>query len=223
VDFTRLRMADYVIAGGTVLYLILALFPWWDYSDEIFDISVSGFQGSGAVTSAFVLFLLATAWALLPAFYALDMGFPRAWITVGLAAFGFLLTLIAWIDTFDAGFSVWALLGLLTAAAILLFALLSLLPQLRNRPALPGALAGAAQWANQPAPDPTSGGQHAAPPYGPPPGGSYGQTPPPPPPAQTPSPPSSPPPPPSQPSTPPPGAQGGPSAPGTPGERPPAT
>ena len=172
VDFKRLRMADYVVAGGTLLFFILALLPWRDYGDEFFGpITLSGFS-SGAVSSAFVLFLLATAWALMPAFYDLNVGFPRAWITVGLAALGFLLTLVAWIGSFDAGFSLWALLGLLTAAAILLFALFSLLPQLRNGPAVPGALAGAAQWANQPAPDPTAGQQdrptHGTPPPPPP-------------------------------------------------------
>jgi hypothetical protein len=172
VDFKRLRMADYVVAGGTLLFFILALLPWRDYGDEFFGpITLSGFS-SGAVSSAFVLFLLATAWALMPAFYDLNVGFPRAWITVGLAALGFLLTLVAWIGSFDAGFSLWALLGLLTAAAILLFALFTLLPQLRNGPAVPGALAGAAQWANQPAPDPTAGQQdrptHGIPPPPPP-------------------------------------------------------
>jgi hypothetical protein len=173
VDLKRLRTADYVIAGGAVLYLVFALFPWWDYGDDFFFARLSGFD-SGQVSSAFVLFLLAAAWAVLPAFYDLRLGFPRAWVTVGLAALGFLLTLIAWIDTFDAGFSIWALLGLLTAAAILLFAVLTLLPQLRNRPTLPGPLAGAAQWANQPAPQPTGGGQQGAP-QGPP---TYGQAPP---------------------------------------------
>ena len=58
--------------------------------------------------TAFFLFLLATVWALLPAFTDLKLGFPRSWITVGLAALGFLLTLFAWIDTFDVDFSVWA-------------------------------------------------------------------------------------------------------------------
>ena len=42
---------------------------------------------------------------------------------------------------------------MLTATVILVFAVLSLLPELRNRPALPGGLASAAQWANQPAPE----------------------------------------------------------------------
>jgi hypothetical protein len=145
-------MADYVIAGGTLLYLILSFFPWFSFGDDFFGFSFSGFE-SGNVKYAFVLFLLATAWALLPAFYDLRLGFPRSWITVALAALGFLLTLFAWFDTFDVDFSIWALLGMLTATAILLFAVLSLLPELRNRPALPGGLAGAAQWANQPAPN----------------------------------------------------------------------
>ena len=81
-------------------------------------------------------------WALLPAFTDLKLGFPRSWVTVGLAALGFVLTLFAWIDTFDVDFSIWALLGMLTATAILVFAVLALLPELRNRPALPGGLAG---------------------------------------------------------------------------------
>ena len=168
VDLGKLRMADWVVAGGTVLYLVLALFPWWDYGDEFFGlVTLSGFEGSGSVSSAFVLFLLASAWAVLPAFTDLRVGFPRAWVTVALAALGFLLTLVAWTQTFAAGFSLWALLGLLTAAAILVVALLTLLPQLRNRPALPGALAGAAQWANQPAPDPSGGSRPTAPPVAP--------------------------------------------------------
>jgi hypothetical protein len=149
MDLKKLRIADYVVAGGTVLYLILAMLPWWDF--EFF--TVSGFEGSGSVSSAFVLFLLATAWAVLPAFTDLKVGFPRAWITVGLAGLGFLLTLVAWIDTLSFDFSVFALLGLLTAAAILLFAVFTLLPELRTKPGLPGGLANAAQWANQPAPE----------------------------------------------------------------------
>jgi hypothetical protein len=183
VDLKKLRMADWVVAGGTLLFLFLALFPWWDYGDGLFAYATfSGFS-SGQVSSAFVLFLLASAWAVLPAFTDLRLGFPRAWVTVGLAALGFLLTLVAWIQTFEAGFSFWALLGLVTAAAILLFALFTLLPELRNRPTVPGALAGAAQWANRPAPDPTAGQQHAAPPTSapPPPPPAASSAPPPPP------------------------------------------
>jgi hypothetical protein len=206
-------MASYVIAGGTVLFLILSFFPWFQF----FGVGISGWQ-SGNVKTAFFLFLLATAWALLPAFVDRPVGFPRSWVTVGLAALGFLLTLFAWFDTFDFDFSIWALLGVLTAAAILLFAVLVLLPELRNRPALPGGLAGAAQWANRPAPEfgqqpgttghhpghqpdqqtgsavppaqyapppvPPAAGTHAAPPFTPPP-----SSPPPPPPFSPPPPP----------------------------------
>ena len=148
----RLKMADYVIAGGTIVYLVLALFPWWDYGNFYgFSVSTRGFS-SGLVTFAFILFLLATVWAALPAFMDLKLGFPRGWVTVGLGALGFLLTLFAWIDTLSVGFSIWALLGLIVSLAIAVFAFLSLLPELRNKPGLPGRLAGAAQWANQQGP-----------------------------------------------------------------------
>jgi hypothetical protein len=168
-DLKRLKLADYVIAGGTLLFFILAFFPWFTFGDEFFGFSLSGFD-SGNVTSAFVLFLLATAWAVLPAFVDLKLGFPRSWVTVGIAALAWLLTLFAWIESFDGDFSIWALLGFLTATAILLFAVLSLLPELRNRPALPGGLANAAQWANQPAPE--FGQQQGQQGYG---QGGYGQ------------------------------------------------
>jgi hypothetical protein len=147
-DATKLTMASYVIAGGTLLFLILTFFSWFQF----FGIGFSGWR-SDYVKTAFFLFLLASVWALLPAFTDARVGFPRGWVTVGLAALGFLLTLFAWFDTFDYDFSVWALLGVLAAAAILVFAVLTLLPELKNRPALPGRLAGAAQWANQPAPE----------------------------------------------------------------------
>jgi len=149
-DAERLTIADYAIAGLTLLFLVLSFFTWYDFGDAFFgvDITVSGWT-DGQIKFAFFLFLLATAWALLPAVTHLEVGFPRSLVTVGLAALGFLLTLFAWFDTFDLEFSIFALLGMLTAAAILAFAVLSLLPELRNQPALPGALAGAAQWANR--------------------------------------------------------------------------
>jgi hypothetical protein len=177
-------MADYVIAGGTLLYLVLGFLPWFRLEEDFFSFSLSGFD-SGNVMTAFVLLLLATAWALLPAFVDLRLDFPRSWITVALAGLAWLLTLFAWIDSFDGDFSIWALLGFLTATAILLFAVLRLLPELRNRPALAGGLAGAAQWANQPAPDfgPQHGGAvpHQGQTQAPQPAGY--DTPPPPPPA----------------------------------------
>jgi hypothetical protein len=189
-DAKRLTMASYAIAGLTVLYLIFSFFTWYDLGAEDFlgvDFNVSGWTGSGQVKMAFFLFLLASVWALLPAVTDVKLGFPRSWVTVGLAALGFVLTLIAWIDTFKWNFSIWALLGMLTATAILLFSLLALLPELRNRPALPGGLANAAQWANRPPEfgqqpgQPTGQGAYGqpAPPYGQPP---LQGTPPPPPP-----------------------------------------
>ena len=173
-DAKRLTMASYVIAGLTVLYLILSFFTWYDLGNEQFlgvDFNVSGWTGSGQVKTAFFLFLLATVWEALPAFTDLKLGFPRSWVTVGLAALGFVLTLVAWIDTFKWNFSIFALLGMLTATAILVFSVLALLPQLRTGPALPGGLASAAQWANQPGRD---FGQQPGQPTGP---GSYGQPP----------------------------------------------
>ncbi|MGZ4539448.1 MAG: hypothetical protein ACXVXS_10050, partial [Blastococcus sp.] len=102
----------------------------------------------------------------------------------------------AWIDTFNAGFSIWALLGTVVALAIALFAVLTLLPELSNRPALPGGVANAAQWANQQAPEfgrqqgQAGPGQPGAPPAGPPPSAPPGYAPPqyapPPPPAAAP-------------------------------------
>jgi hypothetical protein len=187
LDLEKLTMADYVVAAGAILYLIFALLPWFNFSywyfgvkDATFlDVSLSGFK-SGLVTSSFVLFLLAALWALLPAVYTVKLGFPRGFVTAGLAALGLVLTLIAWIQSLGGGFYIFALLGLVVAVGSALFALLSLLPELRNGPALPGALAGAAQWANQKAPDMhTAFGRRPAPdqpgpagppqPYGPPP------------------------------------------------------
>jgi hypothetical protein len=195
MDLKKLRMADYVIAAGTVVYLILAVLPWVSLGSVFgFNIpggDISGFTFSGMVSFAFVLFLLATAWALLPAFYSLDVAFPRSYVTVGLAGVGLLLTLFAWIRSLSYEFKIVPLLALLTALAIALFAVFTLLPELRNRPALPGRLANAAQWANQKGPEfgqqpgqgtpPAPGGpppvvppqQYAPPPAPPaPPGGS---------------------------------------------------
>jgi hypothetical protein len=157
MDLKKLRMADYVIAGGTVLYLILGVLPWVSIGSIIgFDIpggDISGFTFSGLVSYSFVLFLLATAWAILPAFYPLEVGFPRSYLTVGLAGLGLLLTLFAWIKSLGYEFKIVPLLALLTAVVIALFAVFTLLPELRNRPSLPGGLAKAGQWANQRGPE----------------------------------------------------------------------
>jgi hypothetical protein len=152
-DLKRLKLADYVVAGGALLFLVFAIIPW--YSEDFgfgASISVNGFD-LGTITTAFILFLLAGAWALLPAVTEFPLPFPRSLVTVGLAALGLLLTLIGWIDSFDLpDFSFFALLTFLTAVAITAFAVLRLLPELKNRPGLPGGIANAAQWANQQAP-----------------------------------------------------------------------
>jgi hypothetical protein len=142
-DTKQLKTADYAIPGLTLLFLVLSFFTWYDFGDDFFgiDVSISGWT-DGQVKFAFFLFLLASVWVLLPAVTHIELGFPRSLVTVGLAALGFLLTLFAWFDTFDFDFSIFALLGTLTAAAILGFAVLSLLPELRNRPGQPGAVGG---------------------------------------------------------------------------------
>jgi hypothetical protein len=190
-DVKKLRMADYIVVGGMIVFLVMAILPWVDVAHYLgidvpgVDTTVSGFTFSGLVTFSFVLFFLAAAWAVLPAFTDVKVGFPRAWITVGLAALGFVLTLIAWIRSLTYGFEIWPLIGLLAAAAVTLFAFLGLIPEMQNRPALAGRIAGAAQWANQQAPDLPrqfggAGGQPNAPP--PPPYGQPAQPPAPPPP-----------------------------------------
>lgn len=170
MDLKKLRIPDYVIAGGTLLYLVSGILPWVDFGDY-FGVNVpgdgiSGFTFSSLVTFGFVLFLLATAWTVLPAFADVQVGFPRGWITVGLAGLGLLLTLIAWTRALSFNFQIWPLLALVVAAAITACAFLSLLPELRHRPARQGDRADAAQWAGRPAPD---FGQHAQSPAPPPP------------------------------------------------------
>src|SRR6476469_8202820 len=154
MDLKKLRMADYVIGAGTVLYLIFGVLTWVSLGSifglNIPDADISGFSFDGNVGFAFVLFLLATAWTVLPAFYALEVGFPRSYVTVGLAVLGLLLTLFAWIHSLRFEFKIVPLLALLTAIAIAVFAVLTLLPELRNGPGLPGGLAKAGQWANRP-------------------------------------------------------------------------
>lgn len=156
---SALSIAELAVAAGAVLYLIIGLLPWFDFgyfylgvdTGAILDRSVSGF-GSGLVITAFALFLLAALWALLPAVYPLRLGFPRAVVTVVLAALGLVLTLAAWFESLGGGFYVGALLGLLVAAGITAFAVLSLIPERRGGPAGSGRLAGAAAWANRPGP-----------------------------------------------------------------------
>jgi hypothetical protein len=136
VDLGRLRRADHAVAAGTLLYLVFLLLPW--FSVEGFDlgsgyrlpgVSVNGFD-AGTLTVAFVLLVLASAWALLPAFADVRVPFPRAFLTAGLAALAFVLTLIEWLSTFDIGFTLMGLLTFLSSVAVLAFAVLRLLSEL---------------------------------------------------------------------------------------------
>ncbi len=154
-DLKRLKIADYLIPVGTALYFAWALLPWETFGDDFFGFSRSGL-GFGNVAAAFVLLVLATAWAFLPAFVDLKLGFPRSWVTVGLAALAWLLTLFAWLQSLDSGFTVWPLLGFLTSTAVVVVAGLSLILEIR-RPAPGGGPADAAQPANPSAPDPGQG------------------------------------------------------------------
>jgi hypothetical protein len=104
------------------------------------------------VVVAFVLLVLATAWALLPAFVDVPVPSPRALVTVGLAAPALLLTLIEWLSEVDNGFTLMGLLTLASSVAVLALAVLRLLSELRDRVPLPGGLAGAAQRAGRPVP-----------------------------------------------------------------------
>jgi hypothetical protein len=132
-----LTMADYVIAGGALLHLLLAILPWADVGDyfgvDIPGDSISGFRFSDLVTVSVLLFLLAAGWALLPVVTQVDPGFSRGWITTGLAAPGLLFTMVAWIRSLAYGFQIWPLLAVAVAAAITAFAVRPLLPEL-DRP-----------------------------------------------------------------------------------------
>jgi hypothetical protein len=188
VDLSRLRLADYAVAAGTLLYVVFMALPWFSIDGfdlgsgfEVPGVSVNGFD-SGTLTFAFVLLLVASAWALLPAVADVSVPFPRSFVTAGLTALAFLLTLIEWLSTFDAGFTFFGLMTFLASAAVLAFAGLRVLPELRGTTTVPSGLAGAAQWANGPAPQfgSTAGHQPAGPPPGqpqpPPPGQpAYGQ------------------------------------------------
>ncbi len=152
-DAKRLKLADYVVAGGTLLWFVLSFLPWVDLDEVFGDYNFNAWDISGPLTTFALLFLLAAAvWALLPAVTEVRLPFPRSFVTVGLTALAALFTLIVWIKAFDLEFSLIGLLALLVALAVTAFAVFGLLPELKNRPGLPGGLANAAQWANQQAP-----------------------------------------------------------------------
>jgi hypothetical protein len=193
----RPRMADWALPAGAALYLLFALLPWMTSDEggtvsvNGFDSSVSseffGFPfdvsvgySSALVVCAWVLLLLAALWAFLPSLgkgHVVQVSFAREGVTVLLTGLAFLLTFITWVQTLSIGdvadgldggsFSVMAFLTLLTSLAVLVVAVLSLLPALRHRAKVPGAVAGAAQWVNQPGPAFGAPGQAGSPPPGP--------------------------------------------------------
>ncbi|MGY2085834.1 hypothetical protein [Blastococcus sp. SYSU DS0539] len=161
-DPKRLIWSDYAVAGGTLLFLLVAFLPWWRFGDATFGVSFRGFD-DGMVRSAFVLFLLATAWTVLPAFVRMTVTFPRSGLTVALAALGLVLTLFAWLDTLRYAFSFWALLGLLVAVAITVLASLALRREMRDRPARPSGPPPGGYWPPQGRPYPYGAPQPYAP------------------------------------------------------------
>ncbi|WP_222269180.1 hypothetical protein [Modestobacter marinus] len=142
-DRSRLTWIDVAVAVGAVLYVVCLSVPWFRYDG--YDLgfgyrsasySVNGFV-SGLLTVAAVLVVAAGVWALLPALADVRVPFPRATLTVGLAALTFLLTVVEWLTTFDVGFTLAGLLAVLTSATVVSLAVLRVLPDLRVGPALP--------------------------------------------------------------------------------------
>jgi hypothetical protein len=134
-----LGRADLGLVAGTLIYLLFMILPW--YRVDPYDLgsgysfpgsSANGFD-SGLVVAAFVLLMLATGWALLPAFVEVPVPFPRALITVVLAVVVLLLTLVEWLSDVDDGFTLMGLLTLLSSVAVLALAVLRLLAELRER------------------------------------------------------------------------------------------
>lgn len=142
-DRSRLHRTDLLVAVSTLLFLLFAVLPWFTFDFGFgFSESINGFD-LGLVTTAAALLVVATVWSLLPAFVGMRLPFPRGAVTVGLTALAFLLTVVEWLTTFEGGFSLFALLTVLAAAAALAFAVLALLRELNARPAPAGG------WASQ--------------------------------------------------------------------------
>ena len=151
-DAKKLTMASYVIAGGTLLYLILSFFPWYSFGDDFFGFSLSGWQ-VGQREDGVLPVPAGDGLGAAPGLHRPEARASRApgspsawprWAACSRCSRG--STPSTWTSPSS------ACSASLTATAILVFAVLALLPELRNQPALPGGLANAAQWANQPAP-----------------------------------------------------------------------
>jgi|tagenome__1003787_1003787.scaffolds.fasta_scaffold20523983_2 hypothetical protein len=177
VDLGRLHRADCLVAAGTVLYLLFLALPW--FSVDAFDlgsgfrspgVSANGFD-SGLLVLAAVLLVLATVWALLPAFAEVPAPSPRALPTAALAALAVVLTLVEWLSDLDLGFALMGLLALLSAIAVLVSATVRLLAEVLGPGSLPGRLGRVVRSADRSAfrsrptvpgpPQPTDGGEPA--------------------------------------------------------------
>jgi hypothetical protein len=126
LDRSRVRRGDWLVALCAVAFLLFAALPWFTFDLGFgFAESVNGFD-FWLVTAAAVLFVLAAVWSLLPAVVDLGLPFPHGAVTVGLTSLALLLTLVEWLSTFEGGFSLFALLTVLTAAAAVVVAVLTL-------------------------------------------------------------------------------------------------
>ncbi len=142
VTVRRRHGVDLAVAAGTVLYVVLALMPWF----RLDGIAVAGARSPALTVHGFdlglivvgaVLLVLATAWTLVMPH--LRVPFPPAAVTAGLAAAAFLCTLTGWLRATDLGFSGTGLLTVLVSAAVLTCAVVRLSAQLRDQPGPVGA------------------------------------------------------------------------------------
>ncbi|MGY2080142.1 hypothetical protein [Modestobacter sp. SYSU DS0657] len=168
-----LGWADLAVPAGALLYLVFLSVPWFTvpgydlgFGYSAPGTSVNGFR-SPWLSLALVLLGAAAVWTVLPAFREVRVPFPRAVVPAGLASLAFLLTLMEWLTTFDAGFTLMGLLAFLTATALLVVTMSRLLAELRAAGAAP------AGWIGAPPPPPGAPGW-SSPPYGPPGYGSPG-------------------------------------------------
>ncbi len=146
LDRRRLGRGDWLVALCAVAFVLFAALPWFTFDFGFgFSESINGFDFA-LVTTAAVLLVLAAVWSLLPAVVDLDLPFPRGFVTVGLTSLALLLTLVEWLSTFEGGFSPFALLTFLTAAAAVVVAVLTLLRQPHSRP---GTTSAGTPWPTQ--------------------------------------------------------------------------
>jgi hypothetical protein len=133
LDRSRVYRGDWLVTLCAAAFLLFAALPWFTLDFGFgFSESINGFDFS-LVTTAAVLMVLAAVWSLLPAVVDLGLPFPRGFVTVGLTSLALLLTLAEWLSSFEGGFSLFALLTFLTAAAAVVVAVLTLLRQPRSR------------------------------------------------------------------------------------------